>query len=228
MRAAAPELLSLDALPVLIVDDHELVGTALALGLAAEGFASRRIDPSPDAVLAAACGPTGIVVLDLDLGRDHRGRAVDGVRLVAPLVEAGWRVLILSGTSDHARIGAALAAGAVAWVPKTAPLPGLVAAVQDAAYGLDAMPAVRRAALIGLHHRRAADRADLLAKLGRLTRREREVLIALAQGRRAQTVADQFFVSLATVRTHIRAVLTKLEVGSQLEAVALYRRAGDR
>lgn len=38
-------------------------------------------------------------------------------------------------------------------------------------------------------------------------------------------MADHFVVSLATVRTQIRAVLTKLEVGSQLEAVALYRKA---
>ena len=37
-------------------------------------------------------------------------------------------------------------------------------------------------------------------------------------------VAEQYVVSLATVRTQIRSVLSKLEVGSQLEAVALYRR----
>jgi DNA-binding NarL/FixJ family response regulator len=41
-------------------------------------------------------------------------------------------------------------------------------------------------------------------------------------------VADHFVVSLATVRTQIRAVLTKLEVSSQLEAAALYRRATGR
>lgn len=50
----------------------------------------------------------------------------------------------------------------------------------------------------------------------------------LAKGQRAQAVADHFVVSLATVRTQIRAVLTKLEVGSQIEAVALLRRADAR
>jgi DNA-binding NarL/FixJ family response regulator len=50
----------------------------------------------------------------------------------------------------------------------------------------------------------------------------------LAQGRRAQAVAEHFVVSLATVRTQIRAVLAKLEVSSQLEAVALYRKATGR
>ena len=50
------------------------------------------------------------------------------------------------------------------------------------------------------------------------------MLSELARGNRAQAVAEQYVVSLATVRTQIRSVLSKLEVGSQLEAVALYRR----
>ena len=43
----------------------------------------------------------------------------------------------------------------------------------------------------------------------------------LAQGRRAHAIAEEFSVSVATVRTQIRAILGKLEVGSQLEAVSL-------
>jgi DNA-binding NarL/FixJ family response regulator len=83
----------------------------------------------------------------------------------------------------------------------------------------------RRQKFIDLYHQRDAENRVLTEKLDRLTQREREVLAELARGRRAQAVADHFVVSLATVRTQIRAVLTKLEVGSQLEAVALYRRA---
>jgi len=65
-------------------------------------------------------------------------------------------------------------------------------------------------------------------RLARLTDRERAVLEQLARGRRAQSIAEEFRVSLATTRTQIRAVLQKLEVNGQLEAVALlndYRRA---
>lgn len=222
--------MSTAVLPVLIVDDHELISTSLALSLAAEGLDARRAAPrSPDSVLAAArAASPALVLLDLDLGRDAAGRPIDGVRLVAPLLEAGCRVLILSGSADHARVGAALAAGAISWVPKNAPFPALLGAVRAASEGRDVMPADRRARLVDLHHRRSAEREELATKLGRLSQREREVLAALAQGKRAQAVADQFVVSLATVRTQIRAVLTKLEVRSQLEAVALYRRAAGR
>jgi DNA-binding NarL/FixJ family response regulator len=90
------------------------------------------------------------------------------------------------------------------------------------------MPAAAREKFVALHIERSAQRGELAAKLDRLTPRELEVLRLLASGHRAQAVADDFVVSLATVRTQIRAVLTKLEVTSQLEAVALYRNASGR
>ena len=215
---------------MLVVDDHELVGTSLVLGLRSEGLAAHRCRPSGhEQVLAAAAElPPGLVLLDLDLGRDPAGRRIDGLPLVEPLVAAGWRVLILSGTSDHARVGGALAAGAAGWVSKSAPFPTLLRAVRDLLAGREIMPAARRRQLVELHLARSAERRELLAKLDRLTQREREVLAQLAAGQRAQAVADHFVVSLATVRTQIRAVLTKLEVGSQLEAVALFRRTTER
>ena len=60
-----------------------------------------------------------------------------------------------------------------------------------------------------------------LEKYERLTTREREVLQGLVNGQNAEEIATASFVSLTTVRTQIRAIFTKLEVGSQLAAVAL-------
>ena len=56
-----------------------------------------------------------------------------------------------------------------------------------------------------------------------LTAREREVLDGLVAGKRAAAIAEESVVSLATVRAQIRAILAKLGVSSQLEAVALVR-----
>ncbi len=215
---------------VLIVDDHELVGTSLALGLRAEGVPARHCAGGGEGVVLAAAAQSdpGLVLLDLDLGRDGDGHPVDGVRLVEPLLAAGWRVLVLSGTSDRGRIGAALAHGALAAVPKAAPFPRLLAAVRAALVGDQVMAEDRRDELVELHHRRSAEQNELVSKLDRLSQREREVLSHLAAGHRAQLVADTFVVSLATVRSQIRAILRKLEVSSQLEAVAVFRRAGRR
>lgn len=218
----------LESSTILIIDDHELVGTSLALSLRTEGEDARyRPVHSAAAVLEAAeKAGTGLAVLDLDLGRDASGAVVDGVDLIPALRGAGWRVLVLSASSDAARIGSALAAGGYVWVSKNAPFPVLLTAVREARAGRVAMPAGRRERLIELYRRTEAERADIAARLARLTPRERAVLGELAAGKRAQIIADQFVVSLPTVRTQVRAVLGKLEVGSQLEAVALYRRIG--
>ena len=53
-----------------------------------------------------------------------------------------------------------------------------------------------------------------------LTGRDTEVLRRLAEGKGTEAVADELCVSLATVRTHVRNILTKLEAHSRLEAVA--------
>ena len=214
-----------DAPTILIVDDHDLVGTSLAVALTAEGLRARRatgVDPAGVLAEAATLRP-GLALLDLDLGRDRRGRRRDGVDLVVPLTERGWCCMVLSA-ADRSRVGAALAAGAVAAVPKRAPWPVLLANVRAALDGRVVMNPEIRQELIDSFRIQDAERRDIVEKLGRLTQREREVLAELAQGNRAQAVAEQYVVSLATVRTQIRSVLSKLEVGSQLEAVALYRR----
>ena len=54
-----------------------------------------------------------------------------------------------------------------------------------------------------------------------LTAREREVLDLLAQGLDGPGIAERLFLSQATVRNHIQHILTKIEVHSHVEAVAL-------
>jgi DNA-binding NarL/FixJ family response regulator len=60
----------------------------------------------------------------------------------------------------------------------------------------------------------------------RLTSREQQVLNALADGRSVACIAEDWFVSEATVRSQVRGVLLKLGVSSQLEAVARATKAG--
>jgi DNA-binding NarL/FixJ family response regulator len=83
------------------------------------------------------------------------------------------------------------------------------------------MHPARRRQLIEAHTRQRDRGLALAQSLRKLSDRERTVLDRLAQGRRAQSIAEEFVVSVSTVRTQIRAILGKLEVGSQLEAVSL-------
>lgn len=212
-------------LPILIVDVHELVAWSLAYSLRAAGLNSR-FDPvrSASGVLEfAGRVRAGIVLLDLALGRDDAGTPIDGDALVALLGAAGWRVLILTGSASRSRLGAALAAGAVGWVPKTAPFPALLLALREVIAGRATNSPSRRRELVDLHQRCEREHHLLAARLATLTLREHEVLALLASGKRAQAIAEDSVVSLCTVRTQVHAVLAKLGVTSQLEAVALYR-----
>ena len=208
---------------VLIIDDHDLVATSLAMSLRMAGLQARRhAVRSREGVLAATAElPPGVVLLDVDLGFEPDGTLIDGTALIERLRAAGWRVLVLSGTADEARIGKALAAGALAV---------LVTAVRRAAQGLEVMHPERRRQFIDAYRRRQERGRMLGRRLASLTERERTVLDRLAKGQRAQSIADESVVSVTTVRTQIRAILGKLGVGSQLEAVVLlndYRRAAE-
>jgi DNA-binding NarL/FixJ family response regulator len=63
-------------------------------------------------------------------------------------------------------------------------------------------------------------------RLERLTPREAQVLRELMAGHQVGEIARTWFVSETTVRTQVKAILTKLEVRSQLAAVGLAHRAG--
>jgi DNA-binding NarL/FixJ family response regulator len=213
---------------VLIVDDHDLVAMSLALCLRNEGLhAQRHAARSRDGILTAvATLVPGVVLLDLDLGRGPDGVPIDGTTLVGHLCRIGWRVIVLSSAEDEPRIGQALDAGALASVPKTAELPLLVTAIRRATQGVEVMRPERRRCLIAQYRRQQQQARSVSRLLERLTDRERAVLERLARGRRAQSIAEEFGVSLATTRTQIRAVLHKLGVTSQLEAVALFNGHG--
>ena len=64
------------------------------------------------------------------------------------------------------------------------------------------------------------------APFDRLSGREKQVLAALCVGRSVTQIADDWVVSVPTVRTQVRAILTKLDAASQLEAVAQAHRSG--
>lgn len=212
---------------VLIVDDHPLVAVALTTALRERDIDARRLDPADADGRAVALRRTrsGLVVLDLDLGPGPDGALLDGVDLVPALRAAGWSVLLLTGSRDRTRIAAAVAAGALGWVAKDLPFDEITTMVAAAAQGAPVFDPGRRAALVAEHHAAQSARSDLDRRWNRLTPRERQILDCLVEGKRVADVAREYVVSPATVRTQVRSILAKLEVSSQLEAVALARRA---
>ncbi|QYN34494.1 response regulator transcription factor [Pseudonocardia sp. DSM 110487] len=210
--------------PVLIIDDHELFSTSLTMALRSKGFDAGVLPVAyVPGFLGGNAGPTGLVVLDLDLGHDSSGHRVDGADLVEGLRARGWKVLVVTGSLDDSRVAAAIAAGAIGSVPKSRPFEALLQTVAAAAEGQPVMTRTEHREWLERHRHHVAKEREVARRLARLSPREREVLALLAEGMRAAAIAAHFVVSMPTVRTQIRSILSKLQVGSQLEAVALLR-----
>ncbi len=212
-----------DGVRVLIVDDHELLARVLATSLADAGFLATAVTGAGlDDVLAAASEVCpDVALLDLDLGRNGDGRA-----LVEPLTDLGCRVIMLTGSRDAAAIGEGIERGAFGVLSKEAPLEALIEAVEQAAAGVADALAPDKQRCLQARRRQLESERRRLAPFERLTPREEEVLAALRLGRSASAIAETSYVSLSTVRSQIRSILTKLGVSSQLAAVALANEAG--
>jgi two-component system nitrate/nitrite response regulator NarL len=210
------------AVSVAIVDDHRLLSAALQVTLESNGF--RVVVPEltqiSELMQALAAARPSVVLLDLDLGALGSGED-----LLPELVQSGPRVIVMSGTADDMTAGRCLAAGAWSFVTKSAEFEGLLGAVRDAAAGLPAASAERQRLLRAWREGRNAA-SETLKPFELLTQREAAVLAMLCSGLTVERIALDSFVSEATVRTQVRAILSKLNVHSQLEAVAKANRSG--
>lgn len=213
---------------VLIVDDHSLFAQAVEIGLRAAGLPARRVEPRSAGDIVAECSAAegATVLLDLRLGTGIDGVPIDGLELVRPITDAGCRVVVVTGETGDGTWGTAVERGAATVLPKATDLEALVHVLRAVHDGRPALDSGRRQDLLAAARQDRAEEERRLAPFRSLSPREDEVLCHLAAGLPAAAIAATSYVSEATVRTQIRAVLTKLGVSSQLQAVALARRAG--
>ena len=137
------------------------------------------------------------------------------------------RWLLLTNAPESPRWGAVLIRGVIAVLPTSTGLDDLVVAVSAAAAGGSVMDETVRRRLVREWRLVEDEERRLVARMESLTAREMNVLSLLYDGRSVRGIAELAGVSEATVRSQVKAVLRKLEVNSQLAAVAAYRRAKD-
>lgn len=201
---------------VLLCDDQWMFVDALAMALEAAGEEVVAIARTvPEALARVRVTAPDVVVMDLHFDTGPDGLA--GVRALSA-ESPTTRAILLSGSVDAGVLTDAVAAGADGVVSKAEPLSAVLRAVQQVAGG--AFYADTRLLRTSLRPTAVElDEVQLAAQF--FTPREREALQRLVQGTSTADMAEAMGVGVATVRTHIQSVLSKLGVRSRLEAVLL-------
>ncbi|WP_431710681.1 response regulator [Glutamicibacter uratoxydans] len=209
---------------VLLVDDQPLLRMGFRLILEGEddmqivGEAADGID----ALTQARALTPDVVLMDVRMPR------MDGIEATEKIVKAHpeTKIIILTTFDLDEYAFAGLQAGASAFLLKDVAPEELVHAVRLVASG-DAVVAPRvTARLLETYVRAGAVRSPAPSAeperdplLDDLTPRELEVLRALAEGLSNAEIAHKFFLSEATVKTHVRRILTKLHLRDRVQAV---------
>jgi DNA-binding NarL/FixJ family response regulator len=208
---------------VLLADDQELVrsGFRLILDLA-EGIevAGEAADGREAVSLAKELQPD-VVLMDV------RMPELDGIEATRRLRQAGVesRVLVLTTFDLDEYVYAAVRAGASGFLLKDAPREQLVTAVRTVARGEALLaPAITQRLIERFVARPPLDEAA--PALAELSARELDVLRLVARGLSNAEIASELIVGEATVKTHVGAILRKLDLRDRVQAVVLAYESG--
>lgn len=210
---------------IVLADDQPLVRAGLRKVFEADPELEvvAEVEDGLGAVSAAQRQRPDVVVMDI------RMPSVDGLEATRRLmarVERPPRVLILTTFGLDEYVFEALRAGASGFLLKDAPPEQLIAAVHTLARG-DALldPGITRAVVERLARLPEPDPGDA-ARLAELSGREREVLLLLVEGCSNREIAERLVVSEGTVKSHVMAVLRKLELRDRVQAVIFAYESG--
>ncbi|MCS5732206.1 response regulator transcription factor [Herbiconiux sp. CPCC 203386] len=227
---------------LLLVDDQHLIrlGMRLVLESNDEFEVVGEAGDGREAVAAAARLRPDVILMDV------RMPGMDGIEATRAIVagDPASRVIILTTFDLDEYAFAGLNAGASGFLLKDAQPVELAAAIRAVASGDAAVsPRVTRkllelfgpqlpggAAAAASPEGRAAASGDPAddssARLATLTEREREVLVAMAEGLTNSEIAARLYLSESTVKTHVGRVLMKLELRDRVQAVIFAYSAG--
>ena len=208
---------------VVIADDHALTRAGIQTVLEGAGFAVvGEAGDATEAVAVAVRERPDVVLLDVHMpGNGIRAAR----RITKELPDVAVVMVTVSGADED--LLDAFRAGAVGYLPKDMDLTRLPDALRGVLAGQAAVP--REFVARVLNHLRETGRTQRIAVAGRpgvtLTSREVEVADLLREKLTTSQMAQRLFVSPATVRSHLSAILRKLGVESREEAVALLKQA---
>src|SRR4051812_6749915 len=215
------------AVRVVIVDDDALVRAGLAMIL--------RGDPTIDIIGEAGDGESGLELIarlspDIVL-MDIRMPKLDGLEATARLMQKGSppKVIVLTTFDADDYVVRALRDGASGFLLKDTPPAQIVEAVHKVAAGdpmLSPSVTAQLIAKLGEGQQDASRQTAAQDLLETLTTREREVAIAVGEGKANAEIAQDLYMSVATVKAHVSRIMAKLGVQNRVNIAIRIHDAG--
>ncbi|MFE7444366.1 response regulator [Streptomyces chartreusis] len=207
----------------MVVDDEALVRSGFELILsAADDIEVVATTAGAEAVETVRREAPDVVLLDI------RMPDVDGLTVLGRLRALAEPPVVAMLTTFDADeyILTALRSGAAGFLLKDTEPDQLAQLVRTLAAGGVVMSPKASRAVWQSHPGAAALGDEDAARVGRLTDREREVLVLIAEGLSNADIGTRIHLSAGTVKDHVSAILTKLRVGGRVQAALLAQRAG--
>lgn len=210
---------------VLVADEDRLGSDALSVALAqCPALKPANRHPHTGSELTQAIRETSPdVALISDPLSDMEGPAATRAALAA---KPDLKVLLLGREVQPDRVNEALTAGAIGFLPRTLDVTTVAEGVRRAYAGEGLVFEEQLERLLHLIEGRGQRKNDMAERLAKLSPRQFEVLRLMATGLTALQMSRHLGVSERTVRNHIQTTLAKLDVRSQVEAVAVARDLG--
>ena len=210
---------------ILLVDDHSLLREGLAGIISAQTdmqVVGQAEDGLEALVLARNLRPD-LVLMDIQMpGCD----GLEATRLIkAELPET--IIVILTVRDDEEKLYEAIRSGAQGYLLKNIASAEMLAMLRSALRGEAAISPGMASKMLA-EFRRLSQVAPALpaGEMGDLTQREVQVLTLVAQGRSDKEIAERLSISVYTVKSHLRSILSKLQVSNRRQAAQEARRSG--
>ena len=217
------DLPRLDALRVLLVDDHDLFRSGLRNLLAEQGLQIvAEAAAGSDAIRIVRELAPDVVVMDLNMPGMTGVEATRHITALAPLT----RVVVLTISDQDADVLDAILAGACGYLLKDASIDELLRGIHAAAQG-ESLISPTIAGKVLQRVRAASAQPDFEKTIrSELSEREIEVLKLIANGKDNAQIAGELHISPKTVKNHISNILMKLQIENRIQAAVFAVRSG--
>lgn len=201
------------AVNIFLADDHPLLRMGLSLAFQAKDNIKviGEADNGFDAIEKIKELKPDVALLDIDMPGLSGTAAVRVLRKIFPEM----KILVLSTYNDENYIREAMSAGANGYIMKTVDIDNLVEIIICFNEGRDIVSPYLLDLGIALNQEVTVEDH---AAFG-LTRREKQILKCLAEGKDNKQISANLYLSVETVKTHMKSIFRKMEVKSRLDAV---------